>query len=216
MVRRRTLLLPSGYPARDATTYETFRVQLESSGCDLCPLSAARTRIVVDRGDPKARVLLVGEGPGAEEDRTGQAFVGRGGKLLDAMLEEAGIDPGRDILIANIVKCRPPKNRPPTPEEAARCLPFLRRQIELVEPRLIGLFGATAVRTILGAGAAFRMSERVGRFFLTPELGSIEIMALFHPAYVLRDPRKRPETVRHLQDLRARSSELERERIALN
>ena len=216
MVRRRTLLLPSGYPARDATTYEAFRAQLEGSGCDLCPLSAARTRIVVDRGRSAARLLLVGEGPGADEDRTGQAFVGRGGKLLDAMLLEAGIDPAHEVLIANIVKCRPPKNRPPTPEESARCLPFLRRQIELVEPQLIGLLGATAVRTMLGAGASFRLGERAGKFFLTPEIPNVEIMALFHPAYVLRDLRKRPLMVAHLKDLRTRLCELERERVALN
>lgn len=114
-----------------ATSYAAYRAALSVHDCRACGLWSGRTRLVVDRGTPGARILLVGEGPGAEEDRLGRAFVGRSGRLLDAMLLEAGLNPERDVLIANIVKCRPPKNRAPSLAEARDCLPFLQRQIAL-------------------------------------------------------------------------------------
>ncbi len=216
MVRRRSFSLPPGYSGRDATSYAAFRDALAASGCTLCPLCEGRKHIVVDRGSPDARVMAIGEGPGAEEDRAGRAFVGRAGRLLDSMLEEADIDPERDVLIANVVKCRPPKNRRPTDAEAHSCLPFLRRQIELVRPRVLVLLGATAVRHLLPGEGTGPLARRVGKFFVRPEYPGIELMALFHPAFILRDPRRRPEVVRHLKELRRRLSEIVRTEIPLN
>src|SRR5438093_13117063 len=216
MVLNRNLSLPPGYPARDASTYAGFRAALAESRCILCPLSLARTRIVVDRGAPGARLMAVGEAPGAEEDRTGQAFVGRSGRLLDEMLEEAGLDPDRDVLIANVVKCRPPRNRPPLAEEANRCLPFLRRQIELLRPRILLLLGATPVRYLLAGEKPAPLGKRIGRFFRRPDYPGMDLMVLFHPAYILRNRRRKPEVVRHLQKVRQRLAEVLREGIALN
>jgi uracil-DNA glycosylase len=216
VVLHRNLSLPPGYPARDQSTYAGFRTALADSRCILCPLSSGRTRIVVDRGAPGARLMAVGEAPGAEEDRTGRAFVGRSGRFLDEMLHEAGLDPERDLLIANVVKCRPPGNRPPLVEEARRCLPFLRRQIELLRPRILVLLGATPSRYLLPGESPGPLAKRVGRFFRRPEYPRMDLMVLFHPAYVLRNRRLKPEMVRHLAKVRQRLAEVVREGIALN
>ncbi len=216
MVRTRHSPLPLGYPARDATTYRGFRDALAASACTLCPLSAARAHIVVDRGDPTARVMAIGEAPGAEEDRSGRAFVGRAGRLLDDLLVESGLDPDHDVLIANVVKCRPPGNRPPHAEEARRCLPFLRRQIELVRPRILLLLGRTALKHMLPGEPPQRLALLVGKFFRRPEYAGIDLMVLFHPAYVLRYPASRPVMVRGLVTLRKRIAEVVREGIGYN
>ncbi len=208
--------MPRGYPALEAATYPAFHDALASSGCALCPLAAGRTHIVVDRGSPSARILLVGEAPGAEEDRAGRAFVGRSGRLLDEMLIEGGLDPERDVLIANVVKCRPPGNRPPKPEEARRCLPYLRRQIELVRPRIVALLGATAVRHLLAGERGGSLTSRAGRFFRRPDFPEVDLMILFHPAYVLRDRRRMPDMVRHFRGIRDRLAAVVREEIPLN
>jgi uracil-DNA glycosylase len=204
-------------PILAAVDYPTFRDALRLSRCRRCGLAAARTNIVVDRGNPSARVVVIGEGPGAEEDREGLAFVGRSGKLLDSMLAEAGLDPARDVLIANVVKCRPPGNRPPKREEAATCLPFLRRQIELVAPRVLVLLGRTASKHLLpGDEAARSISSVAGRFVARHELPGIDILVTFHPAYVLRNPRRRPEMVAHLALVTKRLVDLVRETIPFN
>ncbi len=208
MARKRKASIPDRYPAVGARSYGAFRKALAASGCNLCPLAKGRTRIVVDRGEPGARILLVGEGPGADEDRMGLAFVGRAGRLLDGMLVEAGLDPGRDVLIANVVKCRPPENRPPKQEEARRCLPYLLRQVELVAPRLIVLLGATAVKYVLPGELAGGLSSRVGRFFLSPQFPGAQVMITFHPAFILRNRSRRPEMVRHLARAADRLAEL--------
>jgi DNA polymerase len=123
-------------------TYAQFKKALQNSGCTQCDLHQGRTHIVVDRGNPKASILIVGEAPGASEDEQGKAFVGRAGRLMDQLMQGIGLDTNRDCLIANIAKCRPPKNRAPFKEEAQTCLPFLKRQIELVNPRVMVLLGA--------------------------------------------------------------------------
>jgi len=213
MSKKRSPSTTKGYPAIAARTYASFRKALASSGCRLCPLAGGRTRIVVDRGEPGASILLVGEGPGAEEDRQGLAFVGRSGRLLDEMLLEAGLDPGRDVLIANVVKCRPPGNRAPRREEARRCLPYLRRQMELVKPRILVLLGATAVKHLLPGQPAGSLSSRAGRFLQPPEYPGIELLITFHPAYILRNRRQRPEMTRHLSLVAGRIPSTARERI---
>jgi len=186
----------------ETTTYEGFRRELSSSDCRLCGLSEGRTRIVVDRGDPTARLMAIGEGPGAEEDRRGVAFVGRSGQLLDRLLTEAGFDVTRELLIANIVRCRPPGNRAPRVSEARACLPYLRHQISLVGPEVIVLLGASALRFLLPDVSGRAMKEVVGRYFDHREFPGVRFLPLYHPAYLLRDPRRVPETRMWLETLR--------------
>ncbi len=118
--------------------------------CRRCGLAATRQQVVVGRGNPHARLLLVGEAPGAEEEACGQPFVGRSGRLLEAMLAAAGLDSERDLYIANVIKCRPPGNRKPSRSEIEACRPWLERQIALVQPQLVLLVGATALEALLG------------------------------------------------------------------
>jgi uracil-DNA glycosylase len=179
--------------------YTSFKRGLAESGCKRCGLHEGRTRIVVDRGNPDARVMFIGEAPGASEDLEGRAFVGRSGRLLDSMLAEHGFDTEKDALIVNVVKCRPPQNRRPEPEEAEACLPFLRRQIELVKPKWLALLGATALAHALPDRKKFAMSMEAGRFFQDEAYPGITLFVLFHPAYILRDPRKRPLMQSHLK-----------------
>lgn len=186
-----------------APTYEEFREILRHSGCDKCPaLCAARNSIVVDRGNPRAKILIVGEAPGETEDRMGRAFVGRAGKVLDEVFAAVGIDTNRDVLIANVVKCRPPANRPPTPREAGNCKPFLLRQIELVRPSAIVLLGATAARHLAPEDDR-PMRDRVGQIFKIAAYPGIIFQILYHPAFLLRDPRRKPETIAQAGRLRA-------------
>lgn len=187
-----------------ATDYTAFKAALIQSNCPLCPaLCAERHTIVVDRGHPAARVMVIGEAPGETEDLTGQAFVGRAGKLLDRMLAHAGLDPARDVLVANVVKCRPPNNRPPTPVEAANCLPYLHWQLRHVRPKIALLLGATAARHLLPPDAR-PMRDRVGGFQELSAFPGSLFQLLYHPAYLLRDPRKKTEVRVHLDALRDR------------
>ncbi len=184
----------------DVSSYREFRDALAASNCQCCDLSKSRTQIVVDRGNPKSRVLIVGEAPGKNEDLTGRPFVGRSGRLLDDMLMKLGFDTNKDALVVNIAKCRPPKNRPPRPEEVKACLPYLWKQIKIVNPRLIMLMGATALKHIFPERKAFAMAEQAGRFFDHASLPGARWVALFHPAYILRDPRKKPLMEKHLEN----------------
>ncbi len=192
-------------PAGDVlstSTYEEFSSALAGSGCVKCGLAEGRTQIVVDRGDPGARLMLIGEGPGAEEDRTGRAFVGRSGRLLDKLLTEAGFDVEREILIANIVRCRPPGNRAPRVSEAKACLPYLHHQISLVAPRVIALLGASAIRFLLPELKGRAMKELVGRPFDHAAFPGARLLPLYHPAFLLRDPRRIPESAAWFATLR--------------
>jgi len=186
-----------------ANTYEAFRAAFLEAGCTRCRLSRSRSRLVLDRGNPHAKVVLIGEGPGAEEDAQGQAFVGRAGQLMDGLFRTVGIDTNRQMLIINVVKCRPPANRQPMADEAETCLPYLRRQLELVQPRLIVLLGATAVRHALGRRDVDSMESVVGQYFTAPQFPGATLLILYHPAYILRDPRKQPIFEQHLQQLKA-------------
>ena len=188
----------------NAKTYANFKAALAASNCQKCALSRSRTHIVVDRGNPKARVVLIGEAPGANEDLQGRVFVGRGGKLLDGMMKEIGFDTDQDSLVINVVKCRPPDNRAPVSQEAAACFPFLRKQLDLVKPAFILLLGATALKHVVPDKAALSMGEQVGKFFACADYPGIEFMVLYHPAFILRDPRKRPLMAEHLRRFKAR------------
>ena len=150
--------------------------------CRRCRLCQGRTQVVFGVGDPKARVVFIGEAPGADEDRLGEPFVGRAGQLLNEMLRAIRLR--RDeVYIANILKCRPPGNRDPQDDETAACLPFLRRQIELIGPRVIVTLGRVAARHLLGTTAP--ISSYRGRW--TTWQGT-PVLPTFHPAYLLRNP----------------------------
>ena len=186
-----------------APDYPSFARLLRASGCRRCALAAARTHIVVDRGSPRGRIVAVGEAPGEREDLVGRAFVGRAGRVLDGLLHDAGLDPERDLLILNVVKCRPPGNRVPHAGEAAACLPYLTRQIELVRPHTVLLLGATALRHFAAPRPRPRaLGGEVGRRFALDPWPGVDFYALSHPAYLLRSPGKRPVALGHLRSLR--------------
>ncbi|HSN20974.1 MAG TPA: uracil-DNA glycosylase [Usitatibacter sp.] len=150
--------------------------------CAACGLCRQRKQAVFGVGHEAAPWLFIGEGPGADEDEQGEPFVGQAGKLLDSMLAALGIARGREVYIANVVKCRPPGNRTPTPEEAAACAPFLDRQIELIEPKLIVALGKTAAMRLLGTDASLAsLRGRLHRYRGTP------LVVTYHPAYLLRN-----------------------------
>lgn len=185
-----------------ALAYAEFRSRLVQSNCQLCPLGAQRTNIVPDRGNPDASIMVIGEAPGESEDLAGRAFVGRAGKLLDALMKQAGIDTERETLIVNIVKCRPPDNRRPTPEEAHSCRPYLDKQFEIASPRYVLLLGATAVKHIAPGLSKAPLSSLVGRFFTLEGFAGIEFMVLYHPAFMLRDRRKESAMLEHLRNFK--------------
>jgi DNA polymerase len=183
-------------------TYQEFRDRLDGSGCTKCGLHASRTRIVVDRGNPAASVMVVGEGPGEQEDRQGKAFVGRAGQLFDQIMNAVGIDTNQAMLIANVVKCRPPENRSPHADEAGACLPFLKRQIELARPHIILLLGATALKHFDKSKSNFQMSEEAGKFFTLTDYPGIQFMVLYHPAALLYNAKLKPAMWEHAKTLR--------------
>lgn len=160
--------------------------------CRACPLAAARSQVVLSRGNPRARLMLIGEAPGAQEDATGQPFVGRAGQLLDQLLSGAAIDPGHDCFIVNVVKCRPPGNRKPTPVEMAACRPWLEQQIQLVDPPLVVLVGATALQALLGIKAGITSLRGQWHSSDSPVLRGRRLMPILHPSYLLRNPTPRP------------------------
>ena len=179
----------------DTLAWEKLRSDCLS--CRECPLCEGRTNVVFGVGDPEAELMFIGEGPGANEDLQGEPFVGRAGKLLDEELELIGLDRSR-IFIANIVKCRPPQNRDPLGEEQAACMHWLDAQRRLIRPKLIVCLGRIAAAVIIKPD--FKISQEHGKWFDLPD-GS-RAMALFHPAALLRDPRKKPDTFEDLRELR--------------
>lgn len=193
-----------------APTYADFRERLAASDCRGCALAEGRTHIVVDRGNPEAPILCVGEAPGAHEDATGRAFVGRAGKTLDALFASAGLSTDREVLIVNVVKCRPPGNRVPTREEAAACRPFLDRQLALSPARIVALLGATALRRFDPKRARRPLSETVGEFFTLPEHPGREFVTLYHPAALLYNRTLEPAARKHLHSLADRARRVAR------
>jgi DNA polymerase len=177
---------------------EAARVRLEVlaeevKSCTKCALYAGRKQAVFARGNPAAEVCFVGEGPGADEDAEGFPFVGKAGQLLDRMIAAMGY--GRDdVYICNIVKCRPPNNRKPEPDEMGQCMPYLREQLDLVAPKVIVALGATAVEGLLGAGGGITRLRGQWKLYRT-----IPVMPTFHPAYLLRTPEAKREVWADLQ-----------------
>ena len=177
-------------------------LELACTTCKKCRLSETRTNVVFGVGKRDAEVLFIGEGPGQQEDEQGEPFVGRAGKLLDDML--AMIDLSRqDIFIANIVKCRPPGNRDPLPDEQSACTPWLDQQLALLKPKIIVCLGRIAAMYMIRPD--FKITRDHGQWF---ELNGALHMALFHPAALLRDPHKRPDTFQDLKTLQAKIKEI--------
>jgi len=159
----------------------------DCKSCVKCSLSKSRNNVVVGRGNNKAKLLIIGEGPGRNEDETGLPFVGRAGKLLDQILDSVGIDSNEDAYISNIVKCRPPENRKPSLEEMRSCESWLKEQIRLINPEVILLVGATAVQGILGVKEG--ITKIRGSWI---EENGMLYMPIFHPSYLLRNSSKDP------------------------
>jgi DNA polymerase len=176
--------VPAGDEERSSAIAGMDWMQLEASvrGCAACPLHARRKQSVFGVGDQQADWLFVGEGPGSEEDERGEPFVGQAGRLLDNMLASIGLRRGQDAYIANVVKCRPPGNRVPEPGEAAQCEPYLLRQIELIQPKLVIALGKTAALSLLGTEAS--IASLRGRVH---DLRGRALLVTYHPAYLLRN-----------------------------
>lgn len=171
-------------------------LRAECLSCQKCALGETRTNLVFGVGVKNAEVMFVGEGPGENEDLTGEPFVGRAGKLLDDMLHIIDLDRRKNIYIANIVKCRPPKNRDPLGTEQEACIGWLNQQIALIKPKIIVCLGRIAAMVLIKED--FKITREHGQFF---EKDRIKYMALYHPAALLRDPRRRPETFEDLKAL---------------
>jgi uracil-DNA glycosylase len=173
--------------------------------CTRCKLHKGRTNIVFGVGDPRAELMFVGEGPGADEDAQGEPFVGRAGQLLNNMIKAMGIK-REEVYIANVVKCRPPGNRTPERDECDTCSPFLMRQIAVVKPKVIVALGATAAKNLLAMNSS--MAELRGHFYdfmptgvrsSDPAWRGAKLAVTYHPAFLLRDPRQKAETWKDLQ-----------------
>lgn len=171
-------------------------------GCRNCSLWEGRTNVVFGVGSRQAEVLFIGEGPGENEDLQGEPFVGRGGKLLDDMMGAIGLR-RRDVYIANIVKCRPPQNRDPMNTEIEACIGYLRNQVALLRPKIIVCLGRIAATRVIQED--FKITRDHGKWY---EKNGVWVTALFHPAALLRDPRRRPDTFTDLKALRAKIQEL--------
>ncbi len=168
-------------------------------GCQRCALADGRHNVVFGVGSRDAEVLFVGEGPGENEDLQGEPFVGRAGKLLDDMLELIDLDRKKNVYIANIVKCRPPQNRDPLNTEQDACIGYLRNQVALLKPKIIVCLGRIAAMRLIRED--YRITREHGQWV---EKAGVAMTALYHPAAILRDPGKRPETFDDLKSLQAK------------
>ncbi|MCU0680901.1 MAG: uracil-DNA glycosylase [Polyangiaceae bacterium] len=166
----------------------------EAEGCTRCRLHTGRTKSVFARGNPRARIMFIGEGPGADEDAQGLPFVGKAGQLLDRMVAAMGLQQD-EIYIANVVKCRPPQNRKPEPDEMSSCVPYLAEQIALIEPEVLIALGGTAAEGILGGRIAITRARGQWRLYRA----TIPVMPTYHPAYLLRNPPAKREVWADLQ-----------------
>ena len=171
--------------------------------CRRCGLCETRTNVVVGVGNPRSKVMFIGEGPGENEDLQGEPFVGRGGQLLDKMLAAVDLDRKTNVYIANIVKCRPPKNRDPLPEEQEACIGWLRNQVALIRPKIIVCLGRIAAMRIIKPD--MKITREHGQFF---EKNSTLMMATLHPAALLRNPNQKPAAFEDFLKLREKIDEL--------
>ena len=170
--------------------------------CHDCPLGDTRTNLVFGVGNPHADLMFVGEAPGEQEDLSGTPFVGRAGQLLDRYLYAVDI-PREDVYIANILKCRPPKNRDPLPAEEDACIGYLREQVKLIRPRIIVCLGRIAAMRLIKPD--FKITQEHGQWF---EKGNFLMTAVFHPAALLRDPRRKEDMMEDMKQIRDKLKEL--------
>jgi len=189
---------PSLFEASNKIENDTLlKIREDLGDCKRCKLHKTRHSIVFGDGNPKAQLIFVGEGPGADEDAQGLPFVGRAGKLLTQMIEAMGLQ-RKDVYICNVVKCRPPENRQPEKDEVAECSPFLLRQIDTIAPKVIVCLGSTAAQTILQTSRG--ISHFRGEWI---EFRGRKLMATYHPAYLLRNPAAKGEVWKDLQKVMA-------------
>ena len=193
-------------PAPTATYANLEELTATCLTCQKCELATTRTHVVVSRGNPQAPLMIIGEGPGQQEDETGLPFVGRAGQLLDKILASVHLDSERDVYICNVVKCRPPGNRNPEPQEVSACKPYLLEQIRLVNPKVILLTGAVAVQAILEEKRG--ITKIRGQWFTWQ---GYDCMPVLHPAYLLRNPSREVGSPKWLmwQDIQAVRAKLD-------
>ena len=171
--------------------------------CEKCPLGKTRTNLVFGCGNPEAKIMFIGEGPGEQEDLKGEPFVGKSGQLLDKYLEVIDLDRKKNIYIANMVKCRPKNNRDPKPEEVEMCIGWLRSQVRLIRPKIIVCLGRIAAQRLISPD--FRVTRQHGEFY---EKNGVFMMGTFHPAALLRNPSQKSEALEDFQRLREKIGEL--------
>jgi uracil-DNA glycosylase family 4 len=179
------------------------RLRDSMAGCDACRLCEDRQNVVFGVGCERARVLFIGEGPGRREDELGEPFVGRAGALLDRMLDAVGLSRKTNIYIANMVKCRPPGNRDPAPDEMEACLPFLREQVRAIRPCIIVCLGRVAATRLISPD--FKVTRQHGEFF---EKNGVFMMGTLHPAALLRNPAQKPQAFEDFLALRDKIKEI--------
>lgn len=190
-------------PANAGPQFENIEVHREAiCDCTKCPLGQTRTKFVYGIGNPNAKIMFVGEAPGRDEDLQGEPFVGRAGKLLDKIIAAMGFE-RKDIFIANILKCRPPNNRDPQPDEMEQCMPYLKEQIRLIKPQFICALGRIAVQGLLDTSAPLgKLRKQWHRF------AGIPLIATYHPAALLRFPKYKRDTWEDIQVLMAEYNKL--------
>jgi DNA polymerase len=195
------IVAPSGptlFESLDQIQDDTLpKIREDIGECTRCKLHKGRNKIVFGDGSPKAELVFIGEGPGADEDQQGIPFVGRAGKLLTQMIEAMGLQ-RKGVYICNVVKCRPPENRAPEPDEVATCSPYLLRQIDVIRPKVIVCLGAVAAKTLLATTRG--ISQFRGQWL---EWRGHKLMATYHPAYLLRNPNAKGEVWKDLQKVMA-------------
>ncbi len=174
------------------------KLKAQALQCHLCELSKHRTNMVFGEGDPQADIMFIGEGPGATEDKMGRPFVGRSGELLTKMIENVLLIPREAVYIANIVKCRPPNNRIPTPSEAHTCQPFLQKQIALIDPKIIITLGGTAYHYMTGDETGI---TKIRGTLLQQE--GYTLIPTYHPSFLLRNPSAKKEVFEDLKKVKA-------------
>lgn len=179
------------------------QLKLHCLECNKCRLAETRTNVVFGVGAENAEVMFIGEGPGENEDLQGEPFVGRGGQLLDKMLNAVDLDRRRNIYIANMVKCRPPKNRDPLPDEQEQCINWLRNQVKIIRPKIIVCLGRVAATRLIKKD--MKITKEHGVFF---EKNGVIMMATLHPAALLRNPNNKPGAFEDFQKLRDKIKEV--------
>ncbi len=198
--RRREAQAREGEASREAAPGEGLTldsIRAEIGDCQRCKLAPTRTNIVYGSGNPQAELVFVGEAPGYDEDQQGLPFVGRAGQLLTKIIESINLK-REDVYICNVLKCRPPENRNPEPDEVAACNPFLRKQLAAIRPKIVCCLGTFAAQTVLQTAAP--ISRLRGKFF---DMDGMRVIATFHPAYLLRSPEKKREVWEDMKQIRA-------------